>query len=246
MNGIVQISCLGSFGRFGNSLFQYAAAKAYARKIGATLETPWWIGQELFEDIDDPPLSTRITQYGLNEIPEDERTNINLFGYFQHKQAFDLYTMTDVLSWFRIKQEWLRQVPNPGSEVMTHMRRGDYVSTHIDAFCVIHAKAYENAIVLNGYSPESVLNIVEGDTTGRRLVAGTEWLWDFITLSRAKVLFRGNSTFSLWAGALGRVPVIYSPVIEGLRGWQHDVSFVRGNHPRTADHPGVDDFVLRP
>ena len=40
--------CLGRFGRFGNQLLQYAFLRVYAELHGLDIETPRWIGQEIF------------------------------------------------------------------------------------------------------------------------------------------------------------------------------------------------------
>ena len=45
---VVQTSNLGVRG-FGNCLFQYVAARAYAEKIGACLQTPDWVGTRIFQ-----------------------------------------------------------------------------------------------------------------------------------------------------------------------------------------------------
>ncbi len=58
----------------------------------------------------------------------------------------------------------------------------------------------------------------------------TSFVNDFLTLMRAKVLFRANSTFSWWAGTLG-CGTVYSPEVNGAVGFVN-VPFVRGNHCR--------------
>ena len=50
------MSCLGRIGRFGNQFFQYAFLRHYARRHGLAVQTPPWIGQELF-DCSDPPIA---------------------------------------------------------------------------------------------------------------------------------------------------------------------------------------------
>lgn len=50
------MSQLGVNGRFGNQILQYGFARAYAAAHDLTLETPDWIGRDLF-DADDPSLA---------------------------------------------------------------------------------------------------------------------------------------------------------------------------------------------
>jgi hypothetical protein len=63
---------------------------------------------------------------------------------------------------------------------------------------------------------------------------------------KARILFRANSTFSWWAATLGNPMLVYSPVVEGLRGLQMDVKFVPGNEPRCVDLPNTHDFKIKP
>lgn len=56
---VLTISSLGQLGRFGNQLFQYAFLRICAKKSGARVECPPWIGQTLFGH-NDPPISKRL------------------------------------------------------------------------------------------------------------------------------------------------------------------------------------------
>lgn len=53
------MSSLGKLGRFGNQLVQYAFLRICARKSGARVECPPWIGQTLF-GLNDSPISTQL------------------------------------------------------------------------------------------------------------------------------------------------------------------------------------------
>lgn len=245
MSGTVQIGSLGHLGRFGNQLFQYACAKGYARKVGATLETNPWIGQMLFKGISDPPLSKQLPQLEIDDVPRDNRTNVCFYGYFQHSEAFDLYTLSDLREWFTFNDWVLDELkdyePVP---VAAHLRRGDYTTTYLESFAVIGVKAYEDAFVAQGFDSRHVTWVRE-DKPHVFKRPGLEWLIDFVTLLRADVLFRANSTFSWWAGTLGNHKV-YSPVVEGKRGYQDTVPFVEGNWPRCTDQPNVHNYHIDP
>lgn len=244
MPGVVQISCLGHLGRFGNQLFQYAAARGYARKIGATLEIPpWHLGAALFKNIDHPIIQRPLPTMPINVVP-DNRCDVNLYGYFQSEDVFALYTMEDLRHWFEF-QDWVKEAFKDLEPAATaaHIRRGDYVTTYAGAFCTIDEAAYQSAFA--EYACPGSVTWVREDQPRKFDRPGMEFLLDFYILMTAKVLVRANSTFSWWAGALGNQTAIYSPMIDGLRGHCKDVKFVPGNWPRTADHPGVNHYHIK-
>lgn len=241
MGGIVQFPALGKFGRTGNQLFQYAFAKAYAMSVNATLHTPPWIGQTLFEDINDPPCIDGLPTLGLDTIPRNDRTDVNLSGYYQFADAFQYYSINTVRRWFTFKKEWMDQFTER-PKIAAHVRRGDYVTQYASVFCTIEEDAYIWAIEKAGYSLFDVTWIREDKPTVFSH-PGLEWLKDFFTLMNAEVLFRANSTFSWWAGTLGNAKV-YSPVVEGKVGPHSDVDFIEGNHPRCTCQPNTSDFWL--
>jgi hypothetical protein len=244
MPGIVQIGCLGHLGRWGNQCFQYACARAYARKVGAVLETNRWIGQTLF-NLDDPPISKALPQLDLDMMPTDDRTDFCFYGYFQHKTAFDLYTQSDLRNWFTFRDWVLEEMKDYGSvPLAAHIRRGDYVTTFKDSFCTIDEQAYHNAFKFHQWLHLPVTWVREDKPTVFKR-QGLEWLIDFVTLMRAGILFRANSTFSWWAATLGNHDFVYSPVIEGKRGHHTDVHFTSGNWPRCTDQPNVHDFFIK-
>lgn len=244
MPGVVQISCLGSLGRFGNQLFQYACAKGYARKYGLTLETPpSWIGRQLFEGCADAVPVTHLSQTPMDVVPDGE-SNINLCGYFQHAEAFRLYTFDDLRTWFTFKP-WVHEALDrtKGRMIAAHLRRGDYATQYANIYCTIDAEAYSAAALKAGYDP-NLIHWVREDQSTVFNYEGLEWLEDFMTLYHARILFRANSTFSWWAATLGNHEAVYSPVVTGLRGHQKDVQFVRGNWPRCCDQPNVSDYYI--
>lgn len=140
----ITMSTLGSNGRFGNQFFQYAFLKIYALEHQLKVETPAWIGQQLFGHCD-PPLSLRFpavleetNQLNQSQIPyaAPAYKNIDLWGYFQfHTRYYAPY------------QDYLRSLFEPVPEVKQiveaaldrlrswgktlvglHLRRGDYGS----------------------------------------------------------------------------------------------------------------------
>lgn len=241
----IQINCLGSFGRFGNQLFQYAFARGYAESVGATLETPWWVGKSLF-NLDDPMPSKSLPSLGLDEHPNG-RVDIDLHGYFQRSDFYKFYTLSNLRQWFNVAQFWRDQFPKPDKRVVAlHIRRGDYLTTFAHIFCTIGIEAYYKAMEDAGYDPKKAVHVRE-DRPCNYPMPGLEFMADFMTLYNADVLFRANSTFSWWAATLGHCGEdIYSPVVEGMNGAKNEVPFVKGNWPRCVSMDSVHDYHIKP
>lgn len=227
MNRIVQISCLGNFGRFGNQLFQYAFAKAYAEKYNAILEIPHnWIGRKLF-NINDPFIKNPLSKTALDSIPFGE-VNIDLFGYFQFKECYDLYSKQDVRNWFKFQDKWIKILPKKKEYyIACHLRKGDYESKYSGIYCSISENSYLTACKKFNLNIDKIIWISEENPMKLPGFEGIEFLPDFMTLYNADVLLRANSCFSLWAGILNEKE-IYSPIVSGKTG-KNDVEFVKGN-----------------
>lgn len=236
MSGIVQVKISG---RLGNQLFQYAAARAYAEHIHARFECGEWIGPRLFEGMHDAPLSCELPNIGADgDDFEWGRTDIVLGGYHQTQRWADLLSRHVLRRWFTFKREWLDLAgpkPHPWYTAC-HVRRGDYVGHQL--YCTVSKASYTRAMMRFGI-PGPVVWISDEDPG--KASAGPQDLDrsipDFITLMRADVLFRANSSYSLWAGLLSQGKV-FSPIVEARTG-EYDVDFSAGNHNRCADPASV-------
>jgi len=196
---LVTISCLGNYGRFGNQLFQYAYARAFAEQLGAELHTPNWIGRELFMGVDEPIMQSK--------------GDIDLFDYFQNPEHLALLSKKKVKEWFKFKNPPKVQKHN----VVFHKRRGDLL-TQLDQYAVVSDESYiKGAKKFNlDYKEALILDKEHSD-----------FVTDFYLMMNCNNLFRANSTFSWWAATLGDCEV-YSPKVENKIGWA-DVEFVKGN-----------------
>jgi hypothetical protein len=148
---------------------------------------------------------------------------------------------------------------------VAHLRRDDisdaaYNRTHVQGYSVISMDAYYRAFEMFGYSPDAI-EWVSDDYAGKwhvgrkRRYPGTwtyptgsqyvpglvfDWLDDFLKLYFARTIFRANSSFSWWAGALSPTAKVFSPVLDkrhiyGVDGTQEIVvDFVEGNQPHWA------------
>jgi hypothetical protein len=198
---IVTVSCLGNMGRFGNQLFQYAYARAYAESIGAELHTPDWIGRQLFAGVDEP-------------IMEDKGDE-DLVGYFQQPEHLKLLSRRKLRQWFTFKNP----VDVPEYDLIFHKRRGDYLNT-LDFWGIVTDESYVKAAEKHDLDPSQAL-VLDDDRQPEYLIN------DFFLMMKCKNLFRSNSTFSWWAATLGDARV-FSPMVRHRVGWI-DVAFVEGN-----------------
>ena len=215
MNGIVTVSCLGGFGRFGNQLFQYAFARAYAESIGAELVIPpTWIGKEVFKNVKErtglPP-----SNFERTESPGG-RTNIDLFGYFQKEEHVSLLSRGKIREWLQPSEKYSGK---KGHDLVFHQRRGDYINNSY--YAIVSHASYEKAARNFGYDP-SIAKIYSDET--RREADQYD---DFFEIVASRAIFRANSTYSFWAGVLTEGKV-YSPVVEDRTGWI-DCDFIPGN-----------------
>lgn len=124
-----------------------------------------------------------------------------------------------------------------------HYRRGDYASA---GYPLVGRASVTAAMRKFGITESARVVSDEDVRTDQAFPGELSFVPDFITLMRAPVLFRANSSFSYWAAVLGHGRV-FSPVITGLAGGvEHDnVPFIEGNSARLAGLPFVTELHLR-
>lgn len=240
-------------GRWGNQLFEYAFARGFAERNGLTLHTDPWVGQKIFQ-IDDPPIVMHHVRRNRDENNiRDGDKDFTFVSYCQNQKCADYYSVRQIREWFKFRPEILeklKRIVPVGDDLLAHRRVGDYPGS---GFPVISEIAFLRAATKFGYNPEKMKFVSEeSQIIHSDFRNGLEFLPDFYRLMNAQVLFRGNSTFSLWASALSVImsvinQEIYSPRIDGLVGGvEHDqVEFENGNHCRCCDLNFVHDFNLK-
>jgi hypothetical protein len=145
---------------------------------------------------------------------------------------------------------------------VAHLRRDDisdaqYNRSHVQGYSVISKESYVRAFRKFGYSADDIQWVSDDYSrkwhvdrkvrgrgrweypTGSQYVRGImfDWLSDFLRLYFARTIFRANSSFSWWAGALSPTAKVFSPVMDkrhvfGVDGMDEiTVEFVEGNHP---------------
>ena len=235
-------------GRWGNQLFEYAFARGFAERNRLTLHTDPWVGQKIFQ-IDDPPIVMHHVRCNRDENNiRDGDKDFTFVSYCQNQKCADYYSVDQVREWFNLLPEFrdkLSSITPSENMLLAHRRNGDYKGS---GFPVISEIAYLRACQKHGCNPEEMRFITEEtQIIHPDFKNGLEFLPDFFRLMCAEALFRGNSTFSWWAGALG-LGKVYAPVIKGLLGGvEHDdVPFVEGNYPACCDLSFVSDIHLKP
>jgi len=203
---LVTVSCLGRHGRFGNQLFQYAYARAYAEKLGAQLQTPDWIGRRLFKNINEPIMQ--------------QKGDIDLFGYFQDPEHLALLSRRKLKEWY----QFIEPPRVPRHELVFHKRRGDYLN-HTNLYAIVSDESYTKEAARYGFDPARA--VVFDDSKNSDAYNEANLVRDFYAMMTCQSLFRANSTFSWWAATLGTCRV-FSPKVESRTGWV-DVEFTEGN-----------------
>ena len=145
---VIAMRSLGTFGRFGNQLFQYMFLRLYALKYNLTIQTPAWIGQTLF-GFTEPPVTgayplvqmpNRLVPCWLDpELRETmPLTDVDVKGYFQYHTRYYAEHKSVIRSLFRPVPA-VEAAVRPGLErlrsrgktlVGLHLRRGDFGRNH--------------------------------------------------------------------------------------------------------------------
>ena len=144
IRGHVAMSSLGTNGRFGNQLFQYAYVRLYALRHGLTAALPDWEGKQFFDvhDTSCQGLAFPELRFGAFEDHDrmlwdrdDPPINIDLWGYFQELPECWRRQRPLLRRMFRLLPEqegaidaWRYDVTRGGQRtlVAVHLRRGDY------------------------------------------------------------------------------------------------------------------------
>lgn len=220
--------------RFGNALFIYVFARAYALAMGCELQTPYWIGQDIFQNVNEAPISVYAPGTELDtetRLPVDHwfgQKDVDVRAYCQHQRYLDFYTRTQAREWLKLKPEFESGVALKCA--VGHRRLGDYmVEPQRSNYCCVNESSYHAAAEKFGV-PRPLMFIHEGWRDHG--LGEWNWLVDFLLLRNSEYLFRANSSFSWWAATLGNGKV-FSPVVGDKTG-PHDVEFVEGNWPCTA------------
>ena len=227
----LQMSSLGSRGRFGNQLLQYGYARLYADRQGLELETPDWLGRDLY-GLDDPlpgmmlePLDESEADFGAL-LRGDSRHTLegrDISGYFcwssgawgAVSEAFrSLFCLVPCLDQ-PLASEFSRLTANAGICVALHLRRGDFgqgrfwvapVEWYLDWLQTLWPQLDRPCLYLATDAPELAERFADYQpilaADVQAVLPGIEFLVDHYWLGRADYLAISNSSFSFTAAML--------------------------------------------
>lgn len=230
-------------GRTGNCMFTVAFAKAYAERHGFEFQCDDWIGKRVF-GLNDPPIAEpeKLKRVDENTLVDGEG-DVCIRSYCQNQKSL-IYTRRDCLRWFQFSDEIenaMRGYNFP--EVVGHRRVGDYPGYGI--YPVVSEASYHRAMSHYYHTSHVKLHLLtEESPTIVPLPEELKDIPDFYLMTKALVLFRGNSSFSWWAAVLNEVASVYSPIVAGLPSREQDCIFVPGNWPRFANMEFTTDLHL--
>lgn len=256
-------------GQLGNQMFGYCMGKVLAERTGQSyVPTPGWrdkqgrrvtwtVPQYLFAE---PTTGTRQATGREQRIRcghwldvesiDPDRPILLEFGYFQRYELFRDYKD-------KIRSEWLnirRELPTTDPQaVYVHCRLNDYVegrggfrgkncvSTTVDEYreCLKYFPDAKRLVICT--------DDIRSDfhDCWKRfglpwLMSGGTWDSDFLLLASCRWLLMSQSTYSWWAGFLGRAERIVCPMAPGTC-WHHGIGLY--GPPRGTDYPNlyVDD-----
>ena len=175
---VVMMKSLGRNGRFANQVFQYMFLRLVAKAQGAIVQTPPWVGQELFGFKDPVPI-LNLPEWAdpvlLNQVSPETEPSSEWAHFFQRRDPS--FQSTDFVGYFvgqsscfASEKEYIRGLfrflPNIDSffqeKIRTlrlrrprilavHLRRGDYGT---ECFFRAPCAWYEKWIIENSINPE--------------------------------------------------------------------------------------------
>ena len=210
-------SQLGSFGRFGNQLFQVASTIGIAINNGYGFAFPRldWMDHlvNALPVLDRPVHATRYIPFGYHDVtlPDtrmDGIDNLMLDIRNSYLQSWKYFRNTNELVRHHLT---FANMPYPVDLVAVHVRRGDYKTQ--DWHPLLGREYYDRAIVdLAGYDPSKLLFFSDEPDEVLRMYPGVN-VWhtgntveDFKMMMSCRHFIIANSTYSWWAAYLGAWP----------------------------------------
>lgn len=234
-SGFISMTTLGSFGRFGNQLFQYAALKEYAREHNLRLEIPEsWPGRKVFADCNDSPITETPREQKVIESKtpiwmNGELKNCDIKGYFQYHTRF--HDKDWFRSLFRFKPELeeamsalFKEIKAEAHTVVAlHIRRGDY-DIPSRRHNIAPTEWYLEWLRENWHKLYEPLLFIASDEIDKARedfkdydpvsFKDKNFLCDYYILQHADALLISNSTFSFTAAMLNETGNFYRPDFE--------------------------------
>lgn len=158
--GQITMSSLGSNGRFGNQLFQYAFMKFYSLRHGLKMAVPDWSGRKLFGLKDPSSDRLALPELAFNGFSDadtalwdaaDPPLDVDFFGYFQEIPSCWQMHRSLLKTLFALPareskalDQWCAEITGNGRRelIAIHVRRQDYLQFDLPQFQIIPEQWY--------------------------------------------------------------------------------------------------------
>jgi len=230
---VLSFSHLGTYGWYGNQLYQIAATIGVAGKNNMDYVFPTWkyskyfkkelpqISKEKLDKIKGEFINREGPHHFEEVIIPDNNKNWDLGGYLQSEKYWD-HCIDLVLSHLELKDEYNELIDNKYGDLLSlntcalHVRRGDYLMFP-DYHPVCRNDYYKDAI--SQFDNETIFIVFSDDIEfckknfiGDRFkffddgdkTRGGEIVIEHNVMARCKNIITANSSFSLWASILNK------------------------------------------
>ena len=225
----ISFPSLGSQGRLGNQLFQYAFLRSAARRLGTRFQCPAWIGDRVFclddaaERAEAAPAPARVYRqpdgnsgFDAGALRIEDATEIS--GYFQSARYFD--DEPAVRRWYRFREESVAAVAarfahvDFSESVGLHLRFGDKKGD--PRFYLPRRRYYLDAlservprrahVLVFSDEPRRARRYLEPMASRAIFVEGNEAHEDLHLMTRCRDFIGSASTLSWWGAWLNPRP----------------------------------------
>lgn len=216
----VPVVSVNYFGRYGNNLFQYVAARLFAEKNGYKMITSAPDGflkvkedQISITDLDGLETYNGVVVSDVSNLPGYyQNTNLKFHGYFQDSKQYNPYRA-------QIKDMFdLNPIQKNTEDIVVHLRLTDYfwsrnkwVISPLWYIQLIKKEKYRNCyIVVEPHVTNSDYLKYFNNIKGIKIVTGNTAAEDFEFIRSFDRIICSNSTFCWWAAFLSDASKIYT------------------------------------
>lgn len=239
---LVPVVSVNYFGRYGNNLFQYVAARLFAEKNGYKMINPPPSGFLTAKDHPESSISdevlesyTRCLVNIFDPVVKDQATNFWFNSYFQDSRHFNPYRA-------QIKEMFdLKSIHKNTEDIVVHLRLTDYfwirnkwVISPLWYIQLIKKEKYRNCyiVVEPHVTNKEYLKYFE-NIKGVKIVTGNTAEEDFEFIRSFDRIICSNSTFCWWAAFLSDASKIYT-----FKPWVRDPKVNLSDIPNGKAIPG--------
>lgn len=239
----VPVVSVNYFGRYGNNLFQYVAARLFAERNGYNMITCPPEGflsiKEPCECGIDPRLLETYNEVVVNDVSNlpgyYQNTNLKFHGYFQDSKQYNPYRA-------QIKEMFdLKPIQKNTEDIVVHLRLTDYfwsrnkwVISPLWYIQLIKKEKYRNCyIVVEPHVTNKEYLKYFNNIKGVKIVTGNSAAEDFEFIRSFDRIICSNSTFCWWAAFLSDASKIYT-----FKPWVRDPKVNLSDIPNGKAVPG--------